>query len=230
MNDAEFDQFDSTYKAEMDKSISFAGQSHDFFMRAKVECIVDLASRYYDHPGTLSILDFGCGVGLTSSMLVPYFARVTGVDVSEKLVARARQAVPAANFSGYDGTRIPADEATFDIVVAVNVFHHIVPEQRDALIADIYRVLKPGGMFVILEHNPWNPLTLKAVRNCAFDVDAILLKRSESKVRLRRAGFAGVASRFIIFVPFAGWLHCLTMRCLGWLPLGAQYWAAGFKP
>lgn len=229
MNDAEFDQFENSYKEEMAKSISFAGQSHDFFMRAKIECVVDLASRHFGDAGKLSILDFGCGVGLASSMLVPHFASVTGIDVSEKLVGRAREAVSAATFIAYDGRRIPVEDAMFDMVIAMNVFHHIPPGGRDELIADIYRVIKPGGMFIILEHNPWNPLTLKAVRNCAFDVDAVLLKRSESTTRLRNTGFERIAGRYIIFLPFDGLLHRLTTRWLGWLPLGAQYWSAGFK-
>jgi hypothetical protein len=63
--------------------------------------------------------------------------------------------------------------------------------------------LAPGGKVVIFEHNPWNPLTRKAVADCAFDDDAILLWPWEARGVLRSAGFAHVVTDYIVFFPRA---------------------------
>ena len=63
---------------------------------------------------------------------------------------------------------------------------------------------RPGGLVAIFEHNPLNPLTRKAVRDCPFDEDAVLLSRGEARRRLAEAGLAEVEAPFIIFFPREG--------------------------
>jgi len=53
----------------------------------------------------------------------------------------------------------------------------------------------------VFEHNPWNLLTVKAVKNCPFDEDAVLLRSSELTKLMVYAGFQDVESKFIIAVP-----------------------------
>ena len=59
------------------------------------------------------------------------------------------------------------------------------------------RVLRPGGIAAIFEHNPLNPLTRRVVSNCVFDEDAVLLRRRRARGLLRQAGL----------VPVRGPLH-----------------------
>ena len=59
-----------------------------------------------------------------------------------------------------DPERLPYGTGEFDLVTAVCVYHHVtVDDMRHKLTAEIRRVLKPGGIFCIIEHNPLNPAT-----------------------------------------------------------------------
>ena len=85
------------------------------------------------------------------------------------------------------------------------------------------RVTRPGGIVVIAEHNPLNPLTRYVVGRCEFDGDAVLLSRRETDRTLRSAGLSEFECRYILFFPWRGsGLRRLELS-LGRVPLGAQY-------
>lgn len=228
-DEKEFDQFDDTYEKDIEQAMAFCTKDHDFFARAKADALVELAARRVAPPGQLCAVDVGCGIGLISALLARKFGRVIGVDVSRRMVAKAREIMPQGEFHAFDGRRLPLANDSADVVFAINVFHHVLPADRQDLLADMRRILKPGGMAALFEHNPYNPLTMKVVRACAFDRNAVLLKSKEARERLRETGLKRVGSRYMLFVPFDGWCYALTHRFLGWLPLGAQYCAWGFK-
>jgi hypothetical protein len=109
------------------------------------------------------------------------------------------------------------------------VFHHIPHEEHVALLAEIRRVLVPGGRLFVFEHNPLNPLTRHAVNTCVFDEHAKLIVASTMRGRARDAGFATAGIRYRIFFPHAlRRLRPLEAK-LTWLPLGAQYCVAARK-
>jgi SAM-dependent methyltransferase len=146
------------------------------------------------------------------------------------MVARAASRNPWASYSSYGpADPLPYEEASFDLSFAICVLHHVPPAGRAAFIAEMRRVTRPGGLVAIFEHNPRNPLTRKAVRDCPFDEDAVLLPRGEARRRLAEAGLAEVEAPFIIFFPREGSLRSRLERRLGWLPLGAQYYVAGTR-
>ena len=112
-------------------------------------------------------------------------------------------------------------------VFAVCVFHHIPVEARGKLIEDVRRVLRDGGIFIIFEHNPINPLTMRVVNRCVFDKDAILLKSPEAEGLLANGGFQGIRSRFILTIPSFNRLTRILDQSFGRIPLGAQYFSMG---
>jgi ubiquinone/menaquinone biosynthesis C-methylase UbiE len=177
-------------------------------------------------------LDFGAGVGYS----VPFFARhlpatrVTCLDVSRKsLDVGAAQHGNAAEFTHFDGRRIPFEDGAFDAALASCVFHHIPHDEHVALLAEIRRVLGSRGRLFVFEHNPLNPLTRHAVNTCEFDEHAHLVLASTMRRRVREAGFAGAAIRYRIFFPHAlRGLRPLEAR-MAWLPLGAQYYVVARK-
>ena len=103
------------------------------------------------------MLDLGCGLGRQSREMIRRGYRVTGIDLSERLLHYAAEAgVPV--LSG-DALRLPFADDTFDVVYTIGVLHHLPGWNTQlAACAEAHRVLKPGGRFLVHETNPRNPL------------------------------------------------------------------------
>lgn len=226
---SEFDAYDTTYKDAVNASLGFTGLEVDFFTRVKADYLLDLMRARLGDPRALSVLDLGCGVGQYGALLGDRVGRYAGIDPSARCVARARAEQPAHEWQACDGLAIPYPDASFDVVHATCVYHHIAPAQRAAVSAEVHRVLRPGGLFAIFEHNPYNPLTRRVVDRCEFDADAVLLTASEARGLLRDAGFRSVRSRYILAVPAHGRLLRALDRLFARLPAGAQYYAVGTR-
>lgn len=149
--------------------------------------------------------------------------RLTGVDIASKAIEQARRRNRWAEYKVYAaGEPLPFEDRSFDVCFASCVLHHVQDDQRVTLLEEMERVSRPGGLIGIFEHNPYNPATRYAVRNCEFDVDADLLSRSECARLLREAGLEP-DGRYILFFPRESRLLRGIEAGLGWLPLGAQY-------
>jgi SAM-dependent methyltransferase len=101
--------------------------------------------------------------------------------------------------------------------------HHVPPQERLALLCEIRRVVRPGGLVCIIEHNPFNPLTRVAVMRCEFDRDAVLLRAIQSRRLMIATGLRHIDTRYFLLLP---WATPLTRRIeagIQHLPLGAQY-------
>jgi SAM-dependent methyltransferase len=153
-----------------------------------------------------------------------------GIDTAAKAVEEARVANPSVSYSSYPGGRLPYEDDEFDLSFAICVLHHVNPSSRAAFTSELARVVRPGGVVAIFEHNPLNPLTRVAVNRCEFDRDAVLLGRRRASRELGAAGLEVVERRYVIFLPFAKRWTRPVERGLAWLPLGAQYYVAGRKP
>ena len=180
-------------------------------------------------PAGLTALDVGCGIGATDRHLVEPFGKVIGVDIVEGVLERAATEVPEAEFRHYDGRALPVPDASVDVVFAICVVHHVPPAHWGAFAAEMARVLRPGGVAAIFEHNPLNPLTRRVVANCVFDDDAILLRRHTAAELLRDAGLTRPEHRYIAFLPFGGAKVAPIEATLRRVPFGAQYYAAAIR-
>jgi SAM-dependent methyltransferase len=100
-----------------------------------------------------SVLDAGCGVGYGSAMLARAGAtEVVGVDVSVRAVEAAADKAPQnASFLAGDVHALPFEDARFDLVVCFEVIEHV--ERQDEVIAELARVLAPGGVLAISSPN-----------------------------------------------------------------------------
>jgi 2-polyprenyl-3-methyl-5-hydroxy-6-metoxy-1,4-benzoquinol methylase len=106
------------------------------------------------------LLDVGCGHGWYIETLEREGAQVTGIDLSPAQLAAARtylgRSVPLTAGSVL---AVPVKSGTFDGVYAVNVFHHLEDERlQTAALAELARVVRPGGLVFLHEINTRNPL------------------------------------------------------------------------
>ncbi len=209
-----FDEYADRYEQEHAKSVGLSGESPEYFAEHKLSCLARLGISPTAH-----VLDFGCGTGNLTHLLANRYAEVSGYDPSARSLLRARERTPRAHFHASEAT-LP--EAGFDVAVLSGVLHHVPPGERPALVERVARKLKAGGRLVVFEHNPYNPLTLRAVKTCPFDDDAILLRPREVRDLLEGAKLGSVRQDFVLFFP-----HLLARlrpleRWLRACPLGAQ--------
>lgn len=219
-----FDAYKDTYSSAVDKAIGFTGLGVDFFTRVKADYIAELADRHFSGTNHLAALDVGCGVGNYHQLLLPKFKNLSGVDVSAACIETAQQRNSGVDYKAYDGDLLPYPDASFDVAFTICVMHHVPPAQWATFAKEMRRVLKPGGLGLIFEHNPRNPLTMRAVNNCPFDEDAVLLRSEKTEELARAAGFKDVESRFILSVPAAGKTLRRVDAIFSKLPFGAQYY------
>ncbi|MBC7478370.1 MAG: 3-demethylubiquinone-9 3-O-methyltransferase [Pseudorhodobacter sp.] len=157
------------------------------------------------------VLDLGCAGGFMAEALAARGARVTGIDPAERAVAAARAHARAQGLRiGYDvgwGEALPYDDASFDAVVCVDVLEHVADLPK--VLAEVARVLRPGGLFLFDTINR-NPVARLATITVAEDLlrllprgthdPAMFIKPAELRTALQGAGllpgaFTGLGPR-----------------------------------
>jgi ubiquinone/menaquinone biosynthesis C-methylase UbiE len=93
----------------------------------------------------LSLLDIGCSTGYMTKLYGDFFERVTGIDIDEKAINHAQEKNSNANvaFQVGDSMNLKFSDNSFDVVTCTHIYEH-VPDANQ-LMAEIYRILKPGG-------------------------------------------------------------------------------------
>ncbi len=223
---AQFDPIAATYSDTVEQSIAFAGTEHEFFTRRKVEHLLALCTDLVGDPRNATLLDVGCGIGLTDRLLHHRVGRLYGIDLAHEAVARAAASGSGTHYLSTGAPAIALRDASVDLAFAICVLHHVPPGARGAFFSELRRVVRPGGFVVIFEHNPINPLTRVAVSRCAFDEDAVLIGRRSMERLLRDNGFRIERSAYILFATSERIAPSLD-RALPWCALGAQYYVAG---
>jgi demethylmenaquinone methyltransferase/2-methoxy-6-polyprenyl-1,4-benzoquinol methylase len=110
------------------------------------------------------VLDLCCGSGQATGVLVEYFQDVTGLDASPLSLKRAQQNVPQAKYVEAFAEQMPFPDNSFDLVHTSAALHEMAPLQLRQIIKEVYRVLKPGGIFTLVDfHAPSNWLFLPGI-------------------------------------------------------------------
>lgn len=224
MSKTEFDQYAHDYDVLHERSIAFSGCEAAYFAEYKV----DYAANYFHQfcSDGDRVLDFGCGTGASIPYFLQHFNRTKLIcaDVSrESLEIVRRRFGEKTVCTLIDEHCLDLPSNSVGMVFSACVFHHIKPDRHVTWLAELHRVTRPGGVLLLFEHNPVNPLTRYAVNRCAFDTNAILLRPSRLRGRLRSAGWTGLRTRYHVFFP--GFLRALRPLepGLGRLALGGQY-------
>ena len=99
----------------------------------------------------MEVLELGCGTGTTALIHAPFVKHITGVDISRNMLEIARAKAESGNVknvtfqqSSIDDLKAPV--AGFDVVMGHSILHLL--ENKEAIIAKVNQMLKPGGVFV----------------------------------------------------------------------------------
>lgn len=116
------------------------------------------------------VLDVGCGTGVLTRAVARCAApggSVIGVDPSEEALARARRTTRLDNCTFQAGSAEALDlpDTDYDIVVSSLMIHHLPDQDRARALAEMSRVLRPGGRILIAEFRPpSNPIVKRLIR------------------------------------------------------------------
>jgi SAM-dependent methyltransferase len=136
------------------------------------------------------VLEVGPGPGLTTDILAGEAGRVTAVEIDPGLAEKLRTRMAGTNVvvRTADATRLPFDDETFSAAVCFTMLHHLPsPALQDRLLAEVFRVLRPGAMFA------GSDSTSSVVFRAAHLFDTmVLVDPGGFAARLRAAGFADV--------------------------------------
>lgn len=101
-------------------------------------------------PAAAAVLDLGCGCGIpVARTLADLGHHVTGVDVSEVQIHRARRLVPQATFQHADAAHVMFPEHTFDAIVCLYALIHLPLDTQPRLLHRMAGWLRPGGLLLV---------------------------------------------------------------------------------
>ena len=168
----DFDRVRESYTEQITEAIAFSGLERNFFIRLKADCLLRLTTQHLGDARDQAALDLGCGIGDYHERLAGAFKSLSAIDVSVESIRYASGRHPTVDYQTYAGGRLPYADDRFDLVFAICVLHHVPPTNWKEFATEMFRVLRSGGLAVILEHNPFNPVTRYIVRTCPISTVA----------------------------------------------------------
>jgi ubiquinone/menaquinone biosynthesis C-methylase UbiE len=153
------------------------------------------------------VLDVGCGTGdltIVAKSRAGSAGEVVGIDASPEMVATARQKVARQGldirFQPGLIENIPFPDHYFDVVLSSLMMHHLPEELKDRGLAEIYRVLKPGGWLLVVDLKRPTSFVNKTLLTLLFHgglcngVEAVATKATKAGFANVTAGEVGILS------------------------------------
>jgi len=223
-----FDGFADDYEKHHDNYLPLGVRSEEF-LRQKSVFVKNLSNEALASESSINLLDFGCGTGRLAESLINWKKLGTyyGLDDSQSTIDEARERLSSQNNFKFvqNFNEIPNDFRP-NLILALNVFHHVSPVLREQKAQELTNLLVPNGVLVLWEHNPWNPITRTLVKICPFDKGVKLLTKTTGLNLFRRQLLECIDQRFLNITPpslqrlaFFKYLE----KNLNRYPLGAQY-------
>jgi len=166
------------------------------------------------------VADVGCGTGVLDEALRKASVDVVGLDESEGMLRHYHGRDEGLHGVCADSTRLPLASESVEAAVCIAVLHHVgSPEQVRRTIAEMLRIVKPGGWILLWDHNPLNPYWPLFMKRLPQDQEPTrLVPMRELREALRELGARRIEARRLGLVPDfapAGWLP--AFQALEWL-------------
>jgi trans-aconitate methyltransferase len=222
----DFNKYANNYQKLMDDHLKITGFDTSYYSISKIRKLKDLNPTIYLDP--IRILDFGCGIGNYSIGFKEVFpnASYVGVDVASEMIKEARKEY-SEHGEFFESRSSDWKNKSYDIIFSAGAFHHIPHEEHEKILKELASLLTASGRIFIWEHNPFNPITQKLVRDCVLDEDAILVNPRKIKNLFHRVQLNSVQIIYTAFFPKFLSLLIPLESCLEGIPLGAQYIVIG---
>ena len=171
-----------TYWERKDKLFKYIDGVRQFFPLAHEQ--LETISRIIDkfNPNIINFLDLGCGDGFLGKFIYDMYPESNGVflDISHEMIQKAKQRdlketteFIVQDFGKNNWISSIKAKTDFDLIISGFSIHHIENDKKKRLYNDIYRMLKPNGIFLNLEHVSSPTDTLEEMFNELFD-DAMM--------------------------------------------------------
>ncbi len=196
-------------------------QPKNVFAKARIDIVMQALQ---PKPGE-KILDLGCGVGTFAFHCAKAGARSFGIDYSSESIRVANELCAKfavndrTNFFLGNATRLPFQNEYFDKIVAADFIEHITNQEKEELLMEMRRVIKPGGFIIIFTPNGirekigdfyWrirNKLFKDKIPTTEFHYG--LITKSEFKKMCRKSNFMSKSSYRDVTRPYLAKLPLL---------------------
>jgi ubiquinone/menaquinone biosynthesis C-methylase UbiE len=152
--------------------------------------------------GRKPVWDFGCGPGQTTKYLKNLGVEISGMDLSEKLMEQARTIHPEIHFQKGNILELVFENDSIAGVVAFYAIVHFTKEQVGLAFREIFRVLQPGGIFLLTYHIGEETIRLDEFLGKKVDIDFMFFSNDFIFSCLKDSGFKEI--KIIERQPYPG--------------------------
>jgi ubiquinone/menaquinone biosynthesis C-methylase UbiE len=169
----------------LEYALAFAGE-HD--KKPQDQAMLQRFARQIKGRGP--VWDFGCGPGQTTAYLHGLGVAASGLDLSEKLLAQARASHPGPHFRRGNMLALDFPDNSLAGVVAFYAIVHFSEAQVETALREVFRVLKPGGIFLCTFHVGDQTIHLHEFLGKKIDVEFMFFTTAFISACLKKCGFA----------------------------------------
>ncbi len=135
------------------------------------------------------VWDFGCGPGQTTKYLKDLGLDISGMDLSEKLIEQARTNHTGIHFQKGNLLDLEFEEDSIAGVVSFYAIVHFTQEQVEIAFREVFRVLQPGGLFLLTYHIGDGTIRIKEFLGKKVDIDFMFFTTGFISDCLKKIGF-----------------------------------------
>lgn len=168
-------------------------------MKRQVFEAVAKVMKYLGPPHEFDCLDLGCSSGVAELFLDSYFRNIVAIDVNRNLLNQTlKLKLKRTTFLCSNAADLPFKKDSFDLTIAFSLLHHLPFEQQLSVLEDAKRVTRGDGLIIMLEYNPFNPVTQFSVRMNKQDKDSRLITPDAMKILYQKCKLHIIDSSFIL--------------------------------